>query len=87
MFKSMGFYGLYNVGCFNMSNPPCTCHPIRFLSTFSSTNQVVVHVGKGGGLLPGWCLVASPIGEGGGPTTSMNHAGQRQAGHQIKLFV
>ena len=37
-------------GCFNLINPPCTCHLIRFLSpTF--------HTGKDGGFLPGWCKI------------------------------
>jgi len=46
-------------GCFDLINPPCTCHPIGFY-----------HVGKGGGLLPGWCKILLRIvscwgGEGG----------------------
>lgn len=31
--------------------------PNQFLSMNSSTHQVIVYVGKGGGLLSGWCRV------------------------------
>lgn len=46
-FLSLEVFMSMLVGCFNLINPPCTCHPIRFLATGSSAYQVVVQVRKG----------------------------------------
>ena len=37
----------FSAGCFNLINPPCTCHPNRFLS-------FIYHVRKDRGLFPEW---------------------------------
>ena len=49
------FFFFFLVDGFNGINPPCVCHPIRFLPS-------LYHMGKDGGLLPGvksWRVVSS----------------------------